>query len=129
MARIAFRVKMVGMKKTQRLLKRFGDKADIARKKLLFDEASATVKATIPFTPIDTGELRRSGIALTKGKGVEVSFGGVKAPYGLLVHEIMENKHKPPTKAKYLEDVFNKRLITMDKRFAKELRSLLPETK
>ena len=127
--RIAFRVKMVGLPKTQKLLRRFGTKAGIARKKLLFDEGEATVQQARPFTPKKTGELRRSGLTLIKGDGVEVSFGGVKAPYALFVHEILTNFHKPPTKAKYLEDVFNKRSATMDTRFARELRSLLPETK
>lgn len=130
MARISFRIRTVGLNKTKAALRRFGSKSGLALKKVLFDEAIQVVEKTRPFTPKKTGELRRSGLALIKaGKGVEVSFGGVKAPYALFVHEILTNFHKPPTKAKYLEDVFNQRLTTLDNRLSAELRSILPETK
>lgn len=52
--------------------------------------------------PVDTGALRSSG------KIVENSLGtySIKysTPYAVHVHEIMENRHKAPTRAKWLED-------------------------
>jgi hypothetical protein len=59
--------------------------------------------------PVDTGHLRSTGAVsdpdITQGS-VEVTI-GYSAPYALFVHEDLQAHHKPPTKAKYLEDPFN----------------------
>ena len=69
--------------------------------------------------PHDTGYLRNSGYSDLKGDHVEV---GYSAEYALPVHERVEAHHKHPTKAKYLEDPFNRRAPLMHENIAKRLR-------
>ena len=49
------------------------------------------------YTPVDTGELLSS---LYRRHNVI----GFSAPYAVYVHEQIDNLHKPPTRAKFLED-------------------------
>ena len=69
--------------------------------------------------PVDTTALKKSGYWIVIGDGInatgEVGYGGPSQPdpdnpvhidvnYALIVHEMKDNQHEPPTKAKYLED-------------------------
>ena len=57
-------------------------------------------------TPINTGDLRKSGTATVEKKGMEsigrVGFGGGQVDYALAVHETIKNYKEPGTGAKYL---------------------------
>ena len=56
------------------------------------------------YCPIDTGELRESGIVVEQGAGetyaAQVEFG---TRYALYVHEDLTVYHEPPTQAKFLD--------------------------
>jgi hypothetical protein len=56
--------------------------------------------------PHDTGTLRRSATVedpKVNSRGLSVAF-GYGTDYAAAVHEVTGNYHKPPTKAKFLED-------------------------
>ena len=60
----------------------------------------------IPETPIISGTLRRSGMVTPGEDGAYISF---DTPYAMRQHEDRSLKHtEPGTKAKYLEDPFNR---------------------
>lgn len=55
------------------------------------------------FAPVKTGT--EISVLMGYGFGSEVNQEGrIAAAYAVPVHEILQAKHKPPTKAKYLED-------------------------
>lgn len=59
---------------------------------------------TLEVTPEDTGELKKSGDTLFWGKGMNIKGAVVfGAPYAIYVHEDLNNYHKPPTEAKFLQ--------------------------
>jgi hypothetical protein len=77
--------------------------------RFLYKHASEVFMQSQYEVPVDTGALRSSGYVTTpyivgKDVGVAIVYGGAAAPYALWVHEILENYHEPPTKAKFLED-------------------------
>ena len=65
---------------------------------------------TLTECPHQTGTLRRSWTVdppIVSGNSISITFGyGVY--YAIYVHEILENYHAPPTKAKFLEDPVNR---------------------
>ena len=80
----------------------------------LFDEATAIMNKSIPITPLDKGDLRRSAyVARPKMEGgnatVEMGYGGFASAYALAVHEMspMSNFQEPGTGPKYLERPFD----------------------
>ncbi len=54
---------------------------------------------------------------------VQVGFGGVGAPYAIFVHENLQAYHKPPTKAKFLEDAYRNNLEWIFNFLAKSLKA------
>lgn len=54
------------------------------------------------YVPVDTGYLKQSGKVVRNNIGTYSIV--YSAPYALFVHEIIDNQHTPPTKAKFLED-------------------------
>lgn len=55
--------------------------------------------------PKRTGTLRASGSVSLPDRGeVSIGYGGPAAEYAVWVHENLQAKHKPPTKAKFVED-------------------------
>ena len=62
----------------------------------------STLPKAIEYCPIKTGAVRSSGKVELVGDTVEISFGGMIAPYAVYVHEIMTNHH-PVGQAKFLE--------------------------
>lgn len=74
----------------------------------IWEEANLIFAKSQILVPVDTGVLRGSGGVSAPQMGnegyfVDIFYGGPAAPYALYVHEIIENYHKPPTQAKYLE--------------------------
>jgi len=59
---------------------------------------------SMELVPIDTTNLQASADTRWEGEGFDtaviVSYG---TEYAVYVHEIVENRHKPPTQAKFLE--------------------------
>jgi hypothetical protein len=72
--------------------------------------------------PHDTGALRNSGYADRQGWSIEV---GYSQAYALRQHEEMSYRHKPPTKAKYLEDPFDRNAPFIHMRVAQSVRRAL----
>jgi len=71
------------------------------------------------------GTLKRTGKKYTTSFSgfhvCEIKYGGPEAPYALYVHEDLEAQHVPPTKAKFLEDPYNRHLSTFVAKIAREL--------
>ena len=98
-------------------------KRDVARYRsaavsALYDEAVRVINKSIPVTPFDTGDLRRSAFVskptpIGNQVEVELGYGGFASKYALAVHEMgVKSKKKinwsePGTGAKYLEKPFN----------------------
>lgn len=59
------------------------------------------MKRAIEYTPVKTGELRRSIYIKTIGSGIAI---GYSKDYAIYVHEIGFYTHKSPTRYKFLED-------------------------
>jgi len=66
--------------------------------------------------PVETGALKASGRVVSSRVGAytyrsSILYGGPSYPrfvdYALYVHEILENKHAPPTTAKFVEIAYN----------------------
>lgn len=53
------------------------------------------------YVPVDTGRLRDSAYIKKRGDVVAVGF---NCPYAIYVHEVAYNRHKKPTRYKFLED-------------------------
>lgn len=75
--------------------------------KALYQECQTIMRKSKKICPIDEGTLRRSGrvyLPKTDQRGdiyVDLSYG---TNYAIYVHENMEAYHKPPTRAKFLEE-------------------------
>lgn len=85
---------------------------------LIFNESQRQV-------PVRYGVLKGSGHVTEpeiNGNDVEIaiSYGGAATEYATFVHENLVAQHKPPTKAKFLEDPFN--------RYADQLPKTLKDT-
>ena len=68
-------------------------------------------KESKAIVPVDTGALKKS--ASTRNVGGQgwkadqiVSYGNDEVDYAEVVHERLDLRHKPPTKAEYLSDIF-----------------------
>lgn len=71
--------------------------------------------------PVRYGILKGSGHvepAEETGDGIEISigYGGAASAYAVFVHENVAAYHRPPTKAKFLEDPFNQKAADLPKR-------------
>lgn len=124
-----FSVNLDGLDKLIKTLeKRFGPRP--VRKALtrsLVEEAEDLIGAAKLVVPVDTGNLRDTGIVLPPklNGGIECGFGGTakgsgaEVGYALTVHET----HK--TKSKYLERPFNQMLKGFEDRVARSLKRSL----
>ncbi len=71
--------------------------------------ANILLTASKKLVPVDTGELKASGKVVVKGKGLgAVAFVIYEAEHAIWVHENLENRHEPPTQARYLADAVPK---------------------
>jgi len=94
--------------------------------KAFYREGEELIAEAKEEVPVDTGALRASGFVEApeiQGNTVTVrcGFGGPATEYAFWVHERLDVYH-PVGKAKYLEDVFNRRIIGLDQRVAAQVR-------
>jgi hypothetical protein len=81
--------------------------------------------------PVDTGALHDSGYLNTGWEGnravAEIGYapGGIP-DYAVKVHEDLEARHKPPTKAKFLQDAIDTELDGVQERILEYLRKAVP---
>jgi hypothetical protein len=76
-----------------RVLKRDLRRLREATTAALYDEANKIITASIPITPMDTGDLRDSAFVAVpqhdmNGASIELGYGGTASPYALIVHEM-----------------------------------------
>lgn len=87
----------------------------------MYDVASDVFDESQKQVPVRYGALRGSGtLTVDDGEGqteITLSYGGASASYALAVHENLAAHHKPPTKAKYLEDPVNAAMSSAEDRF------------
>lgn len=72
-------------------------------------------KLSKTYVPVDTGALKKSGflekVRNPTAPGVQIGYGRYGRPhYAAVVHENLNVKHKPPTRAKFLQDAINESL-------------------
>ena len=77
--------------------------------------------------PVRFGVLRSSGKVDLPQKiagiiKVILSYGGAAAGYAIYVHENLTARHKPPTRAKYLEEPFKRAQAGLLGRLAQRIR-------
>lgn len=78
--------------------KRYQDSDDSAK----FENAARMIfKLSQKWVPVKTGRLKKSAALEFIGGTWQISY---QTPYAVFVHELMGNKHAPPTQAKYLEE-------------------------
>lgn len=67
--------------------------------------------------PVDSGTLKGSGHLESEVDAglseIVIGYGGAAAGYALWVHENLSAHHRPPTKAKFLEDPMNERVTLL----------------
>lgn len=115
--------KLEGLKRVLGRMNKIADTVPGAAGAALYAEAANIMRVSLRQAPVDFGLLRRSHyITLPRRGQVELGYG---ASYAVFVHEITENFHEPPTKAKYLEDPINAALPGMPKRLAIRAAKLL----
>lgn len=115
-----------GLRRAQRRFERWAPR-------IVRAEAREVLKRALFYCPIDTGRLRSTGrlrgpsAALMKtGKyTVEIIFGGMRAPYGLTVHEDLRSRHAEPTQAKYLWRALSDRQHVMAAKMSARLRGAM----
>jgi len=105
---IGVKLVLEGMEELQKALKEGKEQSPKAIAQAIWEEANLIFAKSQVLVPVDTGVLRGSGGVSAPQQGpqgfyVDIFYGGPAAPYALYVHEIIENYHKPPTQAKYLE--------------------------
>lgn len=120
------------MNKLVTLLTKGGAGARQALFQTLYAEANIAFGESQQEVPVDKSPLRNSGqaygIQIDKfGDVLELTlgYGGVAASYALIVHEDMDARHNPGTKAKYLEDPVKRRTVGLGGRLADGVESAL----
>lgn len=112
-----------GLQQMQSTLKKIQQEWPSLVKSALYEEAQIEMKEMKRRTPVDTGELRDSGmvhqpVSTEKKISVALSFGAEHAPY---VHENLEAFH-PVGQAKFMESVLMESAPFMAERIARRLR-------
>lgn len=87
-------------------------------------EAEDILKASKEEVPVATGALKKSGHVEPQSDGALLPFAEIiyDAPHAFIVHEDLNLRHEPPTKAHYLVDPFNRALPGMPDRIAARIR-------
>lgn len=93
----------------------------------LFQEMTRIMAESHDECPVEFGRLRATGIVSEPviGDGNVSCKMGYSTKYAIWVHEILENYHKPPTKAKYLEDPVNRNLDKVPQNINARIANLL----
>lgn len=113
-------VQIQGTAEAKANLKVWVDKMPMATGQAFLEEMQDTMKESQVECPWDyenehldgTPHLRNtanSEMVIEEGSGKVVVYGSYSTPYAVYVHEILENHHIYPTKAKFLEDPANRR--------------------
>ena len=88
----------------------------------MYDTVTEAFNESQRQVPVRTGFLKGSGTVSIDNSGdnilMIIGYGGSAAGYALAVHENLAAHHKPPTKAKYLEDPVNVAASQMDGRMS-----------
>ena len=130
--KITAKMDLIGDKELINALKSGADRAPYAIAQAIYEEANVIFAKSQVLVPVDTGVLRGSGGVSAPQQGpsgffVDVFYGGPAAPYALLVHEIIENYHKPPTQAKYLEQPLMEAQAELQKNIKARIVSIIRE--
>jgi len=128
----AIKMELFGDKELINALKKGGEKSPHAIAQAIWEEANLIFAKSQVLVPVDTGVLRGSGGVSAPQQGpqgyfVDVFYGGPAAPYALFVHEIIENYHKPPTQAKYLEQPLMEAQAELQSRIKDRIISIIKE--
>lgn len=128
----AVKMELFGDKELINALKKGGEKSPHAIAQAIWEEANLIFAKSQVLVPVDTGVLRGSGGVSAPQQGpqgyfVDVFYGGPAAPYALYVHEIIENYHKPPTQAKYLEQPLMEAQAELQSRIKDRIISIIEE--
>lgn len=120
-------VEVKGTKELQRALEKLGKQALPEAGKALYAEAELIMTDSKKQCPVDTGTLRSTGyVEQPEASGdqvtVQMGYGGPAAPYAIWVHERLDLRHNPPTKAKFLEDPVKAAAPKLPARLAKRLK-------
>lgn len=96
----------------------------------LFREVNDIFNESQRQVPVEFNTLRSSGTInppVWTGYRAEASigYGGAASEYAIYVHEILENRHAPPTKAKYLEGPALAAMAGMADRLAARVRAAM----
>jgi hypothetical protein len=126
----AIRFRLKGVKQLERNLHRLGDRAEMVLGQALYEEGERIMGQSKMIVPVDTGALRGSGNVSPPQKArnwvkVILSYGGAAAQYAIYVHENLTARHKPPTRAKYLEEPFKRAQVGLLGRLARRIRHTL----
>lgn len=120
-------VEVKGTEKLRRALAELGEWALAEAGKALYAEAELIMTESKKQCPVDTGTLRGTGhVEQPEESGdrvtVQMGYGGPAAPYAIWVHERLDLRHNPPTKAKFLEDPVKAATPKLPARLAKRLK-------
>lgn len=101
-------VEITGLDALEEILERMGPGSRAALGSALYQEATEVLNASQLIVPVDTGDLKASGMVTEPtdtGTGVEVivGYGGSTLDYALTVHEDLNAWHEEGSQAKYLE--------------------------
>lgn len=78
------------------------NRSPLERERLYKKLADVIFEISQVYVPVDTGYLKQSGKVVRNNIGTYSIV--YSAPYAIFVHEIIDNQHTPPTRAKFLED-------------------------
>lgn len=126
---IRFEARVTGSDRIVRMLRAHSEKAVAALKKELYREAEEIMAESKPLVPVDTGNLRDSGVVklpVQEGGAIvqELGYGGAAADYAIFVHENTVVFHKVGM-AKFLEIPFRQAQRGQVERIAAGMRKSL----
>ena len=134
-------VQVTGLEETKHVFQQLAMMAPRALARGMYVEGEKIMTASKKEVPVDTGALMGTGRVIPPDPTaaepeVKIVYGGpsgVTNPrtgeyvgYALWVHERLDQYHKPPRKAKFLEDPAKAAIPGMDERIAAEMRKELP---
>lgn len=87
---------------------KFVQEAEKVTPSVLREALTPTFEKSQKYCPVDTGDLKKSGYLEVRKQGrkiqSEIGYGKGNRPfYAVFVHEMLNYKHKAPTRAKFLQ--------------------------
>lgn len=125
-----FSIEAKGLDKVENALKQLGPRMAKVFLTAMYEEAEIEMTEAKERTPVDTGELKRSGRVRLRGGAspwdaeVVLMFGGPLVPYAVYVHENLDAYHKVG-QAKFLESVLVESRPYLASRIAKRAIGML----